>query len=183
MSVTRQLGVVRGTVQGVGFRPFLAKLAAGEGLAGHAHNAGGVVHVDVEGPPEAVLRFQSRLAREAPSAARVEGVAWAEAAPIGRVATADGSVTATRVDGTQVKLATDSAVFQGDVLETADGAAVGLVFNDDTTFSLGADARKRMAAARGVVETGPRQLHPSRRQEIAPDRAVRMSPPEPVQVS
>ena len=85
MSVTRQLGVVRGTVQGVGFRPFLAKLAAGEGLAGHAHNAGGVVHVDVEGPPEAVLRFQSRLAREAPSAARVEGVAWAEAAPIGRV--------------------------------------------------------------------------------------------------
>ena len=65
----------------------------------------------------------------------------AEAAPIGRVATADGTVTATRVDGTQVTLATDSAVFQGDILETGDGAAVGLVFNDDTTFSLGADAR------------------------------------------
>ena len=65
----------------------------------------------------------------------------AEAAPIGRVATADGTVTATRVDGTQIMLATDSAVFQGDVLETGDGAAVGLVFTDDTTFSLGADAR------------------------------------------
>ena len=64
-----------------------------------------------------------------------------EAAPIGRVVTVEGSVSATRADGTQVTLTTDSPVFQGDVIETASDGAVGLVFNDDTTFSLGESAR------------------------------------------
>ena len=64
-----------------------------------------------------------------------------EAAPIARVVTVEGTVTATRADGTQVVLATDTPVFQGDVVETGSGAAIGLVFNDDTTFSLGDNAR------------------------------------------
>ena len=63
------------------------------------------------------------------------------AVPIGTVATIDGSVTATRADGTVVSLALDVDVFQGDVLETEAGATVGLVFNDDTTFALGENGR------------------------------------------
>ena len=62
-------------------------------------------------------------------------------AAIGTVETADGAVTATRIDGTQVTLTVDSPVFQGDVLETSGRAAVGIVFNDDSRVSLGADAR------------------------------------------
>ena len=52
-----------------------------------------------------------------------------------------GDVTATRVDGTVVALTVDSPVFQGDELETGDGAAIGLVFNDKSSFALDANAR------------------------------------------
>ena len=44
--------------------------------------------------------------------------------PIGSVETADGGVTATRVDGSTVTLSVGSPVFQGDVLETGGGGVV-----------------------------------------------------------
>ena len=50
--------------------------------------------------------------------------------PIGRVETVEGSVTASRVDGSTVTLEVGAAIFEGDVLETADGAAIGIVFLD-----------------------------------------------------
>ena len=87
--------------------------------------------------PDLVVRLAGPLA---PGQYAQAGPA-AEAAPIGRVSTVEGTVTATRADGTQVVLAVDSPLFQGDVLETGSGAAVALVFNDDTTFSLGGDGR------------------------------------------
>ena len=62
-------------------------------------------------------------------------------AAIGKVATLDGAVSATRPDGTVVTLSVDAPVYQGDVLVTETGGAVGLVFNDDTTFALGENAR------------------------------------------
>ncbi|MBX3275697.1 MAG: carbamoyltransferase HypF, partial [Sandaracinaceae bacterium] len=80
---TRRVGVVRGVVQGVGFRPFVARLAREEALAGRVENAGGVVHLDVEGDDDALARFLSRLRAEAPPAARVDEVALAPAAPTG----------------------------------------------------------------------------------------------------
>ena len=88
-------------------------------------------------PPDLVARLAGPLA----PGQYAQLAAEPEAAPIGRVVTAEGSVTATCADGTQVTLTTDSPVFQGDVLVTASGAAVGVVFNDDTTFSLGENAR------------------------------------------
>jgi Ca2+-binding RTX toxin-like protein len=60
---------------------------------------------------------------------------------IGRVTALDGTAVATRVDGTRVTLALDSPIQQGDVLETGDGSALGVVFVDNTSFSLGANAR------------------------------------------
>ncbi len=63
------------------------------------------------------------------------------AAPIGKVATAEGPVTAIRADGTAITLGVDDPVYQGDVVETGVGAAVGLVFNDDTTFGLDENGR------------------------------------------
>ena len=60
---------------------------------------------------------------------------------IGQVQDLSGQVTVVRADGTREQLAAGDAVFQGDVVETAAGGAVNLLFVDETTFALGADAR------------------------------------------
>ena len=60
---------------------------------------------------------------------------------IGRVEATDGLVEAIRVDGTKVALAKGDDIFRGDTLVTAKGAAVGITFVDDTTFSLGEEGR------------------------------------------
>jgi hydrogenase maturation protein HypF len=67
-----------GAVQGVGFRPFVYRLAAEERLGGWVLNSAGGLVVEVEGPPEAVGRFLSRLEREKPPAAVVltREVSW-----------------------------------------------------------------------------------------------------------
>ncbi|MER7274825.1 carbamoyltransferase HypF [Dactylosporangium sp. NPDC000244] len=65
---------VHGTVQGVGFRPFLFRLARGLGLDGWVRNDGGVVVVEAAGPAEALHALVARLRTEAPVQARVADV-------------------------------------------------------------------------------------------------------------
>ncbi|GAB6053315.1 hypothetical protein JCM17960_21350 [Magnetospira thiophila] len=60
---------------------------------------------------------------------------------IGQVDTLDGHVTATRADGTTVELSKGDPVFEGDVLVTGDGGAVGIVLADTSVFSLGENGR------------------------------------------
>ena len=60
---------------------------------------------------------------------------------IGSVTDLDGSVQVIRADGTQITLGTGDAVFQGDVIVTGAKSSIGVVFADDTTFSLDADGR------------------------------------------
>ncbi|MCV0427669.1 MAG: VCBS domain-containing protein, partial [Roseibium sp.] len=62
-------------------------------------------------------------------------------APIGSVQTLVGTATAQRTDGTVVTLSTGDPVFQGDVVQTATGSSLAIVFVDETLFSLSADAR------------------------------------------
>jgi hydrogenase maturation protein HypF len=61
---------VEGVVQGVGFRPFVYRLARSCALAGSVRNDGRGVLIEVEGNPDAVQRFLHRLVSEAPAAAR-----------------------------------------------------------------------------------------------------------------
>ncbi|GIJ48138.1 carbamoyltransferase HypF [Virgisporangium aliadipatigenens] len=75
---------VRGTVQGVGFRPFVHRLATAHGLAGDVRNAGGTVVIRLRGDGAGVASFLRRLAAEAPSAARV-GDVRARDLPVGAV--------------------------------------------------------------------------------------------------
>jgi hydrogenase maturation protein HypF len=74
---------VRGLVQGVGFRPFVARLAARHGLVGWVRNASGDVEIMIEGPASAVGAFRDALRDEAPSLARIDDVTWTEESPAG----------------------------------------------------------------------------------------------------
>lgn len=60
---------------------------------------------------------------------------------IGKVADIAGDVRATKTDGTVVTLQKDAIVHQGDVIETAAGAKLGIIFIDKTTFAIGENAR------------------------------------------
>jgi hydrogenase maturation protein HypF len=75
--------VVRGVVQGVGFRPFVYRLALEEGLAGFIGNDTDGVTIEVEGPAERVEAFLRRLRAEAPPLARIDSVAARELAATG----------------------------------------------------------------------------------------------------
>lgn len=65
---------VEGVVQGVGFRPFVFRLARDLGLDGVVRNTAGRVEVEAAGPPDALDAFAERLATDAPPRARVERV-------------------------------------------------------------------------------------------------------------
>ncbi len=72
--------VIRGRVQGVGFRWYLMHEAQALGLTGEARNRyDGAVEAEAEGPRDALERFVE-AAREGPSAAYVEAVdvSWSE---------------------------------------------------------------------------------------------------------
>ncbi len=66
--------LVEGVVQGVGFRPFIWRLATELGLAGRVRNAAGRVEVDAAGSPAALDSFARRVRTDAPPRARVERV-------------------------------------------------------------------------------------------------------------
>ena len=75
--------VIRGRVQGVGFRIFVQKAARKEGLDGQVLNrVDGSVEAVAVGGVEAIKRFEQAL-REGPPNARIEGVGITDCAPTG----------------------------------------------------------------------------------------------------
>jgi hydrogenase maturation protein HypF len=61
---------VSGRVQGVGFRPFVYRLAQRLGLHGWVRNETGSVELFVQGTPAALMEFQRALVEDAPPLAR-----------------------------------------------------------------------------------------------------------------
>ncbi|MFN2241671.1 MAG: acylphosphatase, partial [Anaerolineae bacterium] len=78
----RQIGV-RGVVQGVGFRPFVYRLAHDHELNGWVLNHSGGVEIEVEGAPAALDAFVRALTEQAPPLARIVAVEIAGAPPVG----------------------------------------------------------------------------------------------------
>ena len=72
--VKREAIIVRGVVQGVGFRPFVYRLATEESLAGFIGNDTGGVNLEIEGPAERLESFRRRLKDEAPPLSRIDSV-------------------------------------------------------------------------------------------------------------
>ena len=79
----RQRARVQGTVQGVGFRPFVYRLARARGLGGYVLNDEHGVLLEVEGPDADVAEFQQRLLEQAPPLAVIDRVSWSDVAPQG----------------------------------------------------------------------------------------------------
>ena len=65
---------VQGVVQGVGFRPFVHRLALRHGLAGWVRNVAGTVEIHVEGTPGALAAFEEALSTEAPPMSHIDAL-------------------------------------------------------------------------------------------------------------
>jgi hydrogenase maturation protein HypF len=74
MEVRRQIEV-SGIVQGVGFRPYIYRLATERRLAGNIINTSSGVTIEIQGPHHAVEDFVVSLPKEAPPLARITGIA------------------------------------------------------------------------------------------------------------
>jgi len=79
--LTRRALRVRGQVQGVGFRPFVYRLAQDLALSGRVLNDGMGVQIEVQGEAQQLDTFAQRLEREAPRLARIDAVESRAAEP------------------------------------------------------------------------------------------------------
>ncbi|MBI3647808.1 MAG: carbamoyltransferase HypF, partial [Actinobacteria bacterium] len=84
-SATREARAVEvsGVVQGVGFRPFVWRLACRLGVTGSVRNCSGVVRIHAEGTSEALDAFCEALALEAPPLAHIDRVTVSPAESLG----------------------------------------------------------------------------------------------------
>ncbi len=78
--------IVRGAVQGVGFRPFVYRLATELNLRGWVRNSSRGVVIEVEGEPAALERFRLDLERRKPPRASLQGIEAAQLDPAGHAA-------------------------------------------------------------------------------------------------
>jgi hydrogenase maturation protein HypF len=93
----RRAIAIQGTVQGVGFRPFVYGLATRFELRGFVRNQTGGVRIEVEGDAGRLDQFMDHLASEPPPLAQIEGLSWERQVPRG-----DGAFRIEHSDGTAV---------------------------------------------------------------------------------
>ncbi|MBK7601818.1 MAG: carbamoyltransferase HypF [Acidobacteria bacterium] len=74
---------IRGTVQGVGFRPFIFRLAKEMGLCGWVNNSSQGVFIEVEGPRGLLEKFLIRIEREKPPRSFIQSLESAYLDPAG----------------------------------------------------------------------------------------------------
>jgi hydrogenase maturation protein HypF len=77
MTIRRQIEV-SGIVQGVGFRPYVYRLARERQLAGQISNTPSGVSIEIQGSPEKIDDFVVKLRCEAPPLAKITAVAVAD---------------------------------------------------------------------------------------------------------
>ncbi len=92
---------VRGLVQGVGFRPFVYRLAKELGLSGHVVNVPEGVCIEVEGLPEPLEGFSLRLTRDRPARSFIHGLERSTLDPQGDL---DFQILESRTEGTKTAL-------------------------------------------------------------------------------
>ena len=73
-AVRRKHILVRGVVQGVGFRPFVYKVATSLGLSGHVFNSSSGVTIEIEGRGSALDEFLRTLKDDPPKLAEIKEI-------------------------------------------------------------------------------------------------------------
>lgn len=81
--IIRKRILVKGVVQGVGFRPHIYKLASAYSLSGWVKNDAAGVTIEAEGPPASLAGFIRDIALKKPPAARVDSVSPSPVRPSG----------------------------------------------------------------------------------------------------
>ena len=74
---------VRGSVQGVGFRPAVYRLASSRELSGFVRNDSEGVWIEVEGPARSLSFFVDALEQDAPPLARIDAIELVELGTLG----------------------------------------------------------------------------------------------------
>lgn len=98
---------VRGTVQGVGFRPTVWRIACDLGVRGSVSNDGEGVMIEVWGPPNALEALVERIRREAPPLAHIETIERGRVD--GRKAPDDFRIVASATTHARTRVAPDAA--------------------------------------------------------------------------
>lgn len=65
---------IKGLVQGVGFRPFVYRLATGLNIAGNVENRNDGVHIQASGTEENIQEFLDKLGSEAPASSFIDEI-------------------------------------------------------------------------------------------------------------
>lgn len=112
---------VRGTVQGVGFRPAVWRIACDDGLHGEVFNDGFGVKIHITGSPSQISRFLNRLQTEAPPLSRIEEIQMKELPD--PIEFAEFRIVDSRPGEKRTRVAPDAAtcsVCRGEVLDPGD---------------------------------------------------------------
>ena len=83
LAVSRLRVLIRGAVQGVGFRPFVYRLARAHGLRGWVLNEARGVEIEAEGPEAALTKFLLALETERPPLAVIQSLEHSFLDPVG----------------------------------------------------------------------------------------------------
>ena len=120
MTISRNIYLVKGIVQGVGFRPFVYRLAHRFGLKGRVRNTLGGVELDVEGGAAVMEAFEAAMRGEKPALAEIESVTKTSKEPLNY---SDFSICASEKTGQQdAVILPDTAVCPQCVIELFDPA-------------------------------------------------------------
>src|SRR5262245_44842459 len=83
LDVTRIRVLIGGSVQGVGFRPFIYRLATEMGLTGWVSNSPQGVVIEIEGPKAHLDAFLIRVKNQRPAHASIASIEHSPLAPLG----------------------------------------------------------------------------------------------------
>jgi hydrogenase maturation protein HypF len=72
MSIVSRIITISGIVQGVGFRPFVARIAQSLGVTGTVANTSNGVKINIQGPEEVIREFITIIRNNPPSLARID---------------------------------------------------------------------------------------------------------------
>lgn len=120
-AIARLRVTVEGVVQGVGFRPFVHRLATELGVDGFVGNDSNAVFIEVQGPSSLVGTFLRRLRSDAPPLAHIVGI-HTDAMPPNADETGFHIVASRSTDGVRTLVPPDVAVCEDCVRELFDPA-------------------------------------------------------------